>query len=237
MIVGIIPARGDSTGVPLKNSRLLGGKTLVERCVKTALQSTHLSKVFVSTNSEDIGKLGLAAGATVIRHPSDLSTPTSPTAPVIAWAVNHLEAKGLQIEIVAIMRATTPFISAIDIDTALGLLIKTPRADSIVSVTDAKTHPVRLKRISEEGWLRDAFEAEGRRPRRRQELERLYTRNGGIYAARRGVISSSSMWGEHCLAYLMPEERSVNINTEFDLKIAQLLADDVDKLNSADGMG
>jgi CMP-N-acetylneuraminic acid synthetase len=84
-------------------------------------------------------------------------------------------------------------------------------------------HPLRLKRIDADGWVNDAFDAEGMYPKRRQELELLYVRNGGIYLAKVEVIDAGGLWGSKCLAYVMSEERSVNINTDFDLRIAELL--------------
>lgn len=73
-----------------------------------------------------------------------------------------------------------------------------------------------------DGRLADAYEAEGPYPRQRQEFEPLYLRNGAIYAARSSVIANGRLWGARCLAYLMPEERSLNINTAFQFRIAEL---------------
>jgi hypothetical protein len=83
--------------------------------------------------------------------------------------------------------------------------------------------PIRLKRVLPDGRLVDGFEPEGLFPRCRQELEALYLRNGAIYAARPHVIDAGGLWGHYCLAYVMPEERSININTEFQLRVAELL--------------
>lgn len=69
----------------------------------------------------------------------------------------------------------------------------------------------------------DAFEAAGNYPQRRQSFEPLYLRNGATYASRASVIEGGSLWGPDCLAYLMPEERSININTEFQFSAAKLL--------------
>ncbi|MBL8798036.1 MAG: hypothetical protein JNM56_29330 [Planctomycetia bacterium] len=82
-------------------------------------------------------------------------------------------------------------------------------------------HPVRLKRILVDGALKDAFEAEGHSPRRRQDLEPLFRRNGAIYVARAAVTERQGLWGDDCLAYVMPEERSININTEFQFRVAE----------------
>src|SRR5258708_20946882 len=223
MNVGIIPARGASEGLPGKNTRLMLGRPLIAYVIEAALRSRRLAGVYVSTEDAEIDEIARREGAQVIRHPAHLSGPTSPTAPVIAWDVDNLESAGPKIAVVVTLRATTPFCTTAHIDALLALLASVPAADSVVSVTPSSVHPMRLKRVLPDGRLQDAFEPEGRRPRRRQELERLYIRNGGIYAAKRNVISPDSLWGDYCLAYVMPEERSININTEIDFAVAELL--------------
>ena len=99
-----------------------------------------------------------------------------------------------------------------------------------MSVTVAGTHPARLKRILPDGRIENAFKGEERRPTRRQEFEQFFVRNGGIYAARRNVITANSLWGENCVAYVMPPERGVNINTDFEFHIAELLMKESEEL-------
>jgi CMP-N,N'-diacetyllegionaminic acid synthase len=126
--------------------------------------------------------------------------------------------------IVVVLRATTPLRTSQDIDGAISLLSQSAGADSVVSVVEAVgIHPIRLKRLHAGHYIVDAFETEGRFPKRRQELEKLFLRNGAVYAATPAVIDAGGLWGEKCVAYIMPEARSLNINTEHQLHVADLL--------------
>jgi CMP-N-acetylneuraminic acid synthetase len=223
--IAIVPARGGSKGVPGKNLRLLGGNPLLWYTVKASLASKMISCTIVSTEDQEIANYAQSLGVNVLRHPIELSSDTSPTYPVVRWAMREWLRRGNKLDVCVVLRATTPLRSSADIDGAVNLLAENINfADSVVSVRPAVgIHPIRLKRILPDGCLVDAFEPEGSSPKRRQELEVLYLRNGGIYASKRNVIEATGLWGSVCLAYVMPEERSVNINTEFDFEVADLL--------------
>lgn len=223
-VAGIIPARGGSTGLHRKNLRLLAGKPLIWHTVKSALSTSSLNFIVVSTEDDDIANYVSTLNVEVLRHPPELSTDSSPTFPVIQWVLNRLRRLGRNPDICVVLRATSPLRTYKDIDTVVDLLMKDDAIDSVVSVGPAiGIHPVRLKRILPDGKLVDAFEPEGSYPKQRQSFELLYLRNGAIYASRSSIIEDGRLWGPNCLAYVMPEERSININTEFQFKVAELL--------------
>lgn len=225
--VAIIPARGGSTGVPRKNLRPLAGKPLLWYIVQAAKGAELIDLVVVSTEDEEIANFANTLGVEVFRHPVYLSTDRSPSFGVVEWALSELNRRSSNPEICVLLRATSPFCQPIDIDAALRLLCSNDKFDSVVSVSLAVgIHPMKLKRLSAHGELRDAFEPEGSTPIRRQELEPLYQRNAAIYASRSEIIRSGKLWGSNCLAYVMPEERSLNINTEFQFKVANLLMEE-----------
>jgi CMP-N-acetylneuraminic acid synthetase len=227
MNVAIIPARGGSKGVPGKNLRLLAGAPLLWYTVAAALSAKAVAHTVITTEDDEIAKYTTSLGVMVLRHPAELSTDTSPTYPVVKWAVQELLHSGINMDSCTVLRATTPLRSSDDIDNAIDLLLRNPEADSVVSVRPTVgIHPIRLKRVLDDGRLIDAFLPEGNMPIRRQELETLYLRNGGIYVAKKLVVETIGLWGSHCLAYIMPEDRSVNINTEFDFRVAELLMRD-----------
>lgn len=224
LVVAIIPARGGSKGLPGKNLRLLAGKPLLWHTVECARQSKEVDRVVVSTEDDQIADFAASLNVEVFRHPEALSSDDSSTVGVIVWDMEQFKHSGLEPELCAVLRATTPLRLPVDIDNCIQLLRENKYADSVVSVVEAVgIHPIRLKRILGDGRLVDGFEPEGNSPKRRQELETLYLRNGGIYAAKPEVIASGGLWGSHCLAYVMPEDRSVNINTEYDFSVAELL--------------
>jgi CMP-N-acetylneuraminic acid synthetase len=223
-IIGIIPARGGSEGVPRKNVRLVCGRPLLAYTIDACLQSRLLSEFFVSTEDNEIAETALKLGARVLMHPPELSTNEAPTIGAIRWDLETFIARDLKCSHIAVLRATSPFRTSHDIDEAIDLLLQKRHADSLVSVVEAAgIHPVRLKRIHENGLLVDAYEHEGYSPKRRQELEKLFVRNGAIYIAKKEVVESYGLWGTKCLPFIMPADRSININTEFDFLLADLL--------------
>ena len=220
--VAIIPARGGSAGIYQKNLRPLGGRPLIEHTIRAAMGSA-LDRVVVSTDNSDIAACARALGIETYNHPPMLSTADARTFPVIQWALAKFQQENGEVEVCATLRATTPFRSATDIDNALKLFANTHGADSIVSLVElAGAHPKRLKEIND-GFLVDSFQSEGFFPLRRQELTPVFIRNGGLYASSPGIIEKGGLWGPMCLGYVMPPERSVNINTEFDFHLAELL--------------
>jgi CMP-N-acetylneuraminic acid synthetase len=209
--------------------RALAGKPLIGYAFAAARNSKLLDDFVLATESEDIADYAAAEGVSILRTPSILSSDTAPSFPVIKQAMGHLSSRGA-IDVCVTLRATSPLSTGEDIDKAIKLLISDETADSVVSVVAAEgMHPLRLKRVTDSGLIEDAFGSEGPFPKRRQELEKLFIRNGAIYATRTSVIERGSLWGGRSLAYIMPEERSININTDFHFKIAELLILDAER--------
>jgi N-acylneuraminate cytidylyltransferase len=228
--VGVIPMRGGSKGLPNKNLAPLNGMPLAAYTIKAAMRARNLQQVYVSTDGDEIADVCGALGVSVLRHPAELSLDDSPTFPVIRWAIDDLSSRGILFENCAVLRVTTPLRSANDIDTAISMFLRTPDADSLVSVVAlAGGHPKRLKKIDENGWIVDEFEPEGYYPVRRQSLDTVYIRNGGIYLSRCDIIRQGRLWGDRCMAYVMPPERSININTAYDLKLAEYFVSRADR--------
>ncbi len=222
-ILGLIPARGGSKGIPRKNLRVIGGKPLLEYTVEAALNSALLSLVVTSTEDAEIARAARAAGSEVIDRPSELARDETPTLPVAQHAVEIVEREhGRRLDAIVILQVTTPFRTGEDIDRAVAMLLHSS-ADSVVSVREAQElHPWKLKRI-QEGRLVPLMEEEVEGTRR-QDLPPVYIRNGGIYAVRRDVLMvENSLYGQNCQAYVMPVERSIDINTELDLVLAEAL--------------
>jgi CMP-N,N'-diacetyllegionaminic acid synthase len=227
-VVGIIPARGGSSEVSGKNLRIVAGKPLIWYTVDAARRATTPDLVVVSTEDPEISDYARSLGVMVFNHPAELSGQDAPTFPVIQWDLSELHRREIAPDICVVMRATSPLRTADDIDRAVAILARHPQADSVVSVARATgIHPIRLKRVLSDNRLADAFPdvfgPEGSYPKRRQELEALYLRNGAVYAAKSSVVAKGGLWGSHCLAYEMPQERSININTETDLLLAELV--------------
>jgi CMP-N-acetylneuraminic acid synthetase len=153
----------------------------------------------------------------------DLAADEVAALPVIRHALPLMdEALGGRVEILVYLQATTPFRTAADINATVALL-EDPSVDSAVSVVAVtRTHPLKLKRIVDGRLV--SYSGEEIEGMRRQDLPPAYVRNGGIYASRRATIETlGSLYGGACRAHIMPEERSVEIDTELDFTFAEFL--------------
>lgn len=219
-ILGIIPARGGSKGVPRKNIKLLGGKPLIAYTIEAAQGSKHLKKVVVSTEDQEIAEVTRRFGCEVVERPDEFATDGAAMLPVIQHALEVEEEKqGMPFDGVYILQPTTPFRTSDDIDQALELFAEV-KPESVIGVVQIfDQHPVRVKKI-EDGRLQPFClpEDEGSR---RQDLAPAYLRNGAVYVIRRDVIAAGKIRGEDQLPMEMPAERSVNIDEPLDFLLAE----------------
>ena len=227
--LAIIPARGGSKGVPRKNIWPLGGVPLLAHVLRAALGSTQVSRVVVSSEDDEILDIAASFGGreTALRRPHDLALDTTPDVPVLQHAVREVERDvGHVVDYVVQLHATTPFLTSVDIDGALATLLARPEADSLVSVYQVNDfHPVKMKRVRPDGFLEQFVSGtEELTTSRRQDFEPVYKRNGGLYASRRPVVMGlGRVWGKNVLPYIMPHERSVDINSPIDFVMAEAL--------------
>jgi CMP-N-acetylneuraminic acid synthetase len=221
-ILGIIPARGGSRGIPRKNIRPLLGKPLLWYTAQSALHSSLLTRVVLSTEDEEIAAVGRECGLDVpfMRSP-ELARDDSPTIPVLQDVVDRLEKGGEAYDAIMTLQVTSPLRRSSDIDGSIQLLERTG-ADSVISFVDVGSkHPAKMKFIDAEGRVTDppfTMMAEGPR---RQDLQPIYRREGSIYLTRRDVLMrQNSLKGSDCRAWLIPEEWSCDIDSPFDLFLA-----------------
>ena len=222
-IIAIIPARGGSKGILNKNIIDIGGNPLIKYTIDSALGSKMLLHCVVSTDSDEIANVAKSCGALVpFKRPKHLSNDKALSLPVVQHAVELMEAEqGCQYDLVIMLQPTTPLRKTEDIDNAINLLFET-NADSVISVVEVEGHhPLRMKRVVD-GRLINYIDQGHEDMRPRQELPPVYIRNGAIYATRRDVLmDSNSFTGADSRAYIMPNERSVNIDTLQDLMLAK----------------
>ena len=224
-ILGVIPARGGSKGVPAKNLRVVGGAPLVVHSIRTAEAVSDLVfRTVVSTDDPETARVAREAGGDVpFMRPAALAGDRAPMAPAVRHAVEFVEAdEGRRVEWVLLLQPTNPIRLREDVEAVVGLA-REGECDSVVSVVRVHaTHPVLMKRI-EDGWLRPWGDPEPKGGRRQDYAPPAYMRNGALYLARRDVVIAGAMWGDRVRPYEMPEERSVGIDTELDLRLADLL--------------
>jgi CMP-N-acetylneuraminic acid synthetase len=222
-ILGIIPARGGSKGIPSKNIKELDGMPLIAYTIKAAIAS-NLTHVIVSTDSQTIADTAVNYGANVpFLRPDNLATDTSSSMPVAIHGLLEMEKlHNCQYDAVMLLQPTTPFRTTEDINNAISLL-QEKDTDSVISAVDVGgTHPARMKFLKD-GLLVDPPFCEEKENQNRQELEPMFIRNGAIYLSRRNVLLKGTYKGDSCAALLMPSKRSVNIDTIFDFEYAEWL--------------
>jgi CMP-N,N'-diacetyllegionaminic acid synthase len=224
-VLGVIPARGGSKGVPRKNTRSLAGRPLLRFTIDAAAGSRRLTEWIVSTDDETIASVARGAGASVpFLRPPELATDGAAAIPVMQHAVRFMEeARGRPYDAAMMLQPTTPFRTAAHIDAAIEQLEATG-ADSVISVVAVGGHhPARMKYLVN-GRLVDPPFAEARENQPRQELRPMYIRNGAIYLTRRNaLVENGTFKGDDCRALVMSAHSSLNIDTEDDFSYAEWL--------------
>ncbi len=219
-ICAIIPARGGSKGIAGKNIKQLNGIPLICHTIGEALKSKHLDKIFVSTDDPIIAKTSEKCGAKIIDRPAELAKDESPTIDAILHAIDTLKATSDQ-DIVILLQPTSPLRNATDIDAALEKFIKID-CDSVISMCKVEHSPYwyfkldgkKLKPLLGDGYL----------SMRRQELPDVYRPNGAIYITTiKNLYKNNGFYCDKIEPYIMPPERSIDIDEEIDFKLAELL--------------
>jgi CMP-N-acetylneuraminic acid synthetase len=214
-VLGLIPARGGSKGVPRKNVRDLAGKPALAWTVEAALASSSLARVVVSTDDEAIATVARAGGAEApFVRPAELAGDETTDLPVYRHA---LQALGDGFDAVAWLRPTAPLRTAEDIDAAVTLLDETG-ADCVRSVCPAEHNPYWMGTI-EDGRLVPLL---GEVPSRRQLLPEVVRLNGAVDVVRCASVRDELFAGD-VRTYVMPVERSVELDTELDFLLAEAL--------------
>ncbi len=221
-VVALIPARGGSKSVPKKNIRLLDGKPLLAWSVEVAKAVPEITDIIVSTDDAAIGEAAHACGAAVMMRPAALATDTALVIDTVRDVLRRLFEAGRPADVVVLLEPTCPFRSPEDVQACLELL-RERGCDSVATFGEAKLHPHRAWRLS--GDAPTPFVAGAVPWTPRQGLEAAYQLNGAVYAC---CVATFPQGGVSLLygqmgAVITPSERSVDIDSEFDLELANYL--------------
>lgn len=222
--LALIPARGGSKGIPRKNIRLVGNKPLIAWTIEAARESELVSRTLVSTEDQEIADIAQQYGAEVpCYRPENLAEDTSDTLDAVLYTLDFLEQKeGYTPDYVVLLQPTSPLRRSEDIDAAIRFTIER-HADSVVSICEAKPHPLLSKTLTLNGSLMDYIPGASDYSRR-QDFPAVYSLNGALYINR---ISSLRKDRKFILpdtyGFIMPEEWSLDIDAPFDLFIADLI--------------
>jgi len=222
-ILAVIPARGGSKGIPRKNIRMLGKKPLLAWTIDEARRSKYIDRLVLSSEDEEIMQVARQYGCEVpFVRPVELATDDTPGIDPILHALEVLEE---QYDYLVVLQPTSPFRTAEDIDGAIERCI-TGGAETCVSVVETSKHPAWMFSITQEGVLA-ALPCSDALAATRQELGRVYALNGAVYVASTGSLRRSGKLfvADESLAYPMPPDHSMDVDTEFDFMLCELLAE------------
>ena len=220
-MIAIIPARGGSKGLPGKNIKELNGKPLIAYTIECALQSKYIDHVVVSTDDPKIAAIPIKYGAEVpFLRPACLATDTSMAVDNYIYTIKRLtELYNITIDSFLVLQPTSPLRQVEDIDGAVSLFIDKD-ADSVISYTP-EAHPIFWhKYIDSENKLNNIFDDI---IDNRQNLKRSYYPNGAIYVFKSALIRQRIYYTEKSYAYIMPRNRSVDIDYLEDFQYVEFM--------------
>ena len=223
-ILTIIPARGGSKGVPRKNIRELGGKPLIAYTIEAAIGSSYIDRLIVSTDNEEIADISRKWGADVpFIRPSEFATDTAKAIEVVKYVLMEMEKlDGCEYKVIVYLEPPAPFKTSKDIDACIELFYE-QNPTSVVSVNEANQfHPILMKKI-ENGQLKPIWEYEPEGVPRQLYEPTAYMRNGAVYVIRRENILNGVFYGDFIVPYVMPEKRSICIDSMLDWFAAEAM--------------
>lgn len=222
-VFGIIPARGGSKRLPGKNLRVLGPMSLLGHAAASAREASTLDRFIVSTDSAEIADEAKRHGAEVpFLRPPELATDEATVVPVLQHAVSWLEATaGIRPDLVVTLQPASPFRTGADIDRTVRKLLETG-ADSAQTVTDPAYHPFFMSALDGDRVI--PLFPDGHKFARRQDAPPVYQPSGAVYVTHYHVLMTQGrMLGEDNRAVITGFEASVNIDTEWDFRLAALI--------------
>jgi len=220
-VLGVIPARGGSKGIPDKNLALLCGRPLLAYTADAAKGSTRITRTIVSTDDQRIAECARSLGLEVpFMRPASLAGDDMPMLPVLQHALETMDANGFAADAIVLLQPTSPLRRAWHIDAAIDSLERTG-ADSVVSVVEVphQFNPTSVMRM-EDGWLTPFLDAPT--VTRRQDKPRVFARNGpAVLAVRASVVKGGSLYGAKSWPLGMSAEDSLDIDSPWDLRLVE----------------
>lgn len=224
-ILGLIPARGGSKGVPGKNIRELAGRPLIGYTIECALASGVIDRLICSTDSEEIAGVAERFGAGVpFMRPPELATDSASGMDVIIHAMEWTEKNDPgDYQCIMVLQPTSPLRKPEDILRSLELM-EIRKANVVLSVCEADHPPLWMNTLPEDMCMKDFVRPEARSAASRQQLPLYYRLNGAIYLSRWDYLKENkNFFSGKTYAYAMPAERSLDIDSLYDFKLAEFL--------------
>ncbi len=231
-ILAIIPARGGSKSIPGKNIKLLLGKPLIAWTIEEAKKSKYITRLIVSTDSQEIVDIAKSYGAEIpFLRPPEISGDIATDIEFLTHALDFLKEKeNYEPEIVLRLPPTSPLRTAVHIDEGIKKLLDTPEADAVRPIVEAPKHPYKLWKISDDNkWLEPFlskeltnFDEPHNLPR--QLFPKVYIHTGAMDVMKiRAIREQKSTSGKKLAYFFMRAEDSINIDSPLDFEIAEIL--------------
>ena len=224
-MLAIIPARGGSKGVPGKNIKLLCGKPLIVYTIESAMAAKSIDRLILSTDDEEIAEVAKKVGVEIpFMRPVELAQDNSLAIDNYIYTIERLNREfDCNYEEFVVLLPTVPLRTSEDIDKAVELFSQ-KNAESVISSTTLH-HPLEwIFSINDDGIIQRNNEIDKKKMMNRQESKHAYIPNGAVYVLKYSLLKEkNSYYSDKTYAYVMPSERSVDIDTEFDFLFAEYL--------------
>lgn len=225
-ILGVIPARGGSKGLPGKNVKQLMGKPLIAWTIEQAKQSECIDTLIVNTDDKEISRTALAYGAEIpFMRPAELARDASPVAESILYTIRFFEDREERFDLLVLLECTSPLRYPGDIDNVIKMLVENGKAESAVGMVElTNDHPSWTFKISDDGFIRSYVqEATSIQNFNRQLLDKAYLPYS-IYAVRWEAFKKyKKFYLEKTLPYFLRREQKIEIDDEVDFYVAECL--------------
>lgn len=223
-ILALITARGGSKGIPGKNIIPVAGKPLIGWTVDAARDAKCVDRVVLSTDCPRIREVGIQCGAQApFLRPEELARDDTPSMAVVLHAIQWLEEnENYQPKWVLLLQPTSPLRTSADIEAIAALAIR-GNAPAAISVTPVSKHPYWTKTMDAQGRISNLITG-APVASRRQDLPAAYALNGALYLVDRTILLKQKTFSpEGALGYVMPPERSLDIDSPWDLRLVELI--------------
>lgn len=220
--LAIIPARSGSKGLKDKNIKLLNGKPLIAYTIEAAKKSGIYSHILVSTDSKKYADIALKYGAEVPFYRSEENaSDTASSWEVVKEVLRNYQKLGTEFEMFTLLQPTSPLRNFEDIKNAYHLFNE-KKSIAIVSVCEMEHSPLWSNVLPKDSSLDGFLNVETNK--QRQSLAKFYRLNGAIYMANvKEFLENQNLYRKGCYAYQMPTEKSIDIDTELDFRIAEVI--------------
>jgi CMP-N-acetylneuraminic acid synthetase len=230
-ILAIIPARSGSKRLPGKNTKLLNGKPMIAYAIQAAKKSRYIDRIVVSTDDVNIANIAQKFGAEVpFIRPSFLALDDVPTLPVLQHAVDFYENNlDFKPDLIVLVQPTSPFVTELDIDGTIDVMFKTGTKGAFSGVETSQKPE----------WMYNVTKNIGKKiiknnetAKKNRNLSRLAIINGAVYVMQRESLRNNNIIDNDSTAvYIMPKDRSIDVDDIFDFEIAEFLFQKNEKNN------